>query len=75
MDIKAFIAKNREKIYQQAMKNGIYDADGNPVLAKDDPWRADDVWDELFMEDKVSAFEYPRKATRTAKRLASVDSL
>lgn len=43
-----FLQKNRSKIRQIAEANTTKNKDGVTVLAKDDPWRTENEWDEIY---------------------------
>lgn len=47
-----FIAKNREFVYAIANENVTRGKDGRVVLAKDDPWRNEHEWDEMYQRLK-----------------------
>jgi addiction module RelB/DinJ family antitoxin len=40
------------KAYQLAMKNTIYDSEGRAVIAKDDEWREETEWDDIYAQMK-----------------------
>lgn len=42
--------ENKEATYDFATKNTPCDANGRPVIAKDDEWRDETEWDELFAD-------------------------
>jgi len=44
------IKKNKEKIQKIAEENTKRNQDGLPVISKDDPWRKETEWDELYKE-------------------------
>lgn len=41
-----------KKAYQLAMKNTKYDNDGKAVVEKDDEWRYETEWDDVFEQMK-----------------------
>ena len=45
-----YLEHNKEAAYDYATKNMPYDANGQPVIVKDDEWRSETEWDELFAE-------------------------
>jgi addiction module RelB/DinJ family antitoxin len=40
------------KAYQLAMKNTIYDSEGRAVIAKNDEWREETEWDDIYTQMK-----------------------
>ena len=44
------IKKNKEKIQKIAEANTIRNQDGLPVISKNDPWRKETEWDDLYKE-------------------------
>lgn len=40
------------KAYRLAMENTKYNADGKPVISKDDEWRDETEWDDLYTDMK-----------------------
>jgi addiction module RelB/DinJ family antitoxin len=40
------------KAYQLAMKNTIYDSEGRVVIAKNDEWREETEWDDIYTQMK-----------------------
>ena len=47
-----WLNKNKEKIYEIARNNTVYNAEGHAVIEKDDPWRNEDEWDDLYKMKK-----------------------
>jgi hypothetical protein len=47
-----FVSQHREQIQTLADKNWKKNSDGNYVIEKDDPWRQEHEWDELYKELK-----------------------
>lgn len=47
-----FIEKNKEKIKKIAEANTKKNKDGLTVLDKNDPWREETEWDQLYKELK-----------------------
>lgn len=47
-----FISQHREQIQTIADKNWKKNSDGDYVIEKDDPWRQEYEWDELYKELK-----------------------
>lgn len=45
-----YLEKNKELAYDIASKNTPCNASGHPVITKDDEWREEWEWDELFLE-------------------------
>lgn len=43
-----FVKTNRDKIKRIAEANTLKNKEGVTVLAKDDPWRTENEWDELY---------------------------
>ena len=43
-----FIKQNKEAVYALAEQNTKRNEEGKVVLAKDDPWRDETEWDDLF---------------------------
>jgi addiction module RelB/DinJ family antitoxin len=41
-----------EKAYELARKSSIYNEDGDAVIAKDDEWRNETEWDEIYEQIK-----------------------
>jgi addiction module RelB/DinJ family antitoxin len=41
------------KAYQLAMKNTAYDSDGRAVITKDDEWRDETEWDDIYEQMKA----------------------
>lgn len=41
-----------KKAYQLAMKNTNYNADGKAVISKDDEWKNETEWDDIFEQMK-----------------------
>lgn len=46
------VGKYNERDYELARKNTKYNADGVPVISKDDEWLEETEWDDLFEELK-----------------------
>lgn len=46
------VGKYNERDYEFARKNTKYNADGVPVISKDDEWLEETEWDDLFEELK-----------------------
>ena len=46
--LSQFIENNKELAYSLAAKNTPCNANGHPVIAKDDEWRDETEWDKLF---------------------------
>jgi hypothetical protein len=49
-----FLDKNKEKIRKVAESNTVRNEDGLPVITKQDPWRKESHWDEVYksLKDK-----------------------
>lgn len=45
-----YLEKNKEVAYKFASENTPCNASGRPVITKDDEWRYETEWDELFLE-------------------------
>lgn len=45
-----YLEENKELAYKFASKNTPCNASGHPVIPKDDEWRDETEWDELFLE-------------------------
>lgn len=43
-----WLNENKEKIYEIARKNTVYNAEGHAVIEKDDEWRNEGEWDDLY---------------------------
>lgn len=43
-----FIQKNKDKLYKMAEKNTTYNSEGRAVIKKDDEWRNETEWDDLY---------------------------
>ena len=41
---------NKDKIYEIARKNTVYNAEGHAVITKDDEWRDEPEWDAYYKE-------------------------
>lgn len=52
MELKEFIAKNRNVIREVCSDGLKKDAQGRVVLPKDDEWRTETEWEELYRELK-----------------------
>lgn len=48
INFEKFMELNKEKIYEIARKNTVYNAEGHAVITKDDEWRNEDEWDILY---------------------------
>lgn len=48
--LEQYLEQNKEAAYDYANKNTPCDANGHPVVTKDDEWRDEKEWDELFAE-------------------------
>lgn len=47
-----FVSQHREQIHTIADKNCKKNSNGDYVIEKDDPWREEHEWDELYKELK-----------------------
>lgn len=47
-----FISKNKEIIYKIAQSNTVVNESGLTVIPKDDPWREEKEWDEMYEDLK-----------------------
>lgn len=45
-----FIKENKESVYLFATKNTPKNKDGNAIITKDDEWRLEGEWDQIFNE-------------------------
>ena len=45
-----YLEKNKALAYKLASDNTPCNASGHPVITKDDEWRDESEWDELFIE-------------------------
>lgn len=45
-----YLEENKEAAYDFATKNTPCDANGHSVITKDDEWRSETEWDELFAD-------------------------
>ena len=45
-----YLEQNKEVAYDYAAKNTPCNASGRPVITKDDEWRDETEWDELFLD-------------------------
>jgi len=45
-----FIKANKEAVYAQAEANTEYNAQGEAVISRDDPWFYEDDWDVFYKE-------------------------
>ena len=45
-----YLERNKELAYKFASENTPCNASGHPVITKDDEWRKETEWDELFAE-------------------------
>lgn len=45
-----YLEKNKKIAYDVASRNTPCNASGHPVITKDDEWREETGWDELFLE-------------------------
>lgn len=52
MELKEFIAKNREAIREVCSDGLKRDSQGRVLLPKDDEWREEKEWEELYKELK-----------------------
>jgi len=46
------IGKYNKKAYQLAMKNTKYNSDGKTVVSKNDEWKDETEWEEIFKQMK-----------------------
>ena len=49
-NFEEFVKANRNIIYDLAEKNTERNADGEPVISRDDPWFYEDEWDDYYKE-------------------------
>ena len=47
-DFKQYLNLNRDKIYSIAAKNTTYNSSHKAVIRKDDDWRTETEWDDLY---------------------------
>ncbi|SPF32601.1 hypothetical protein SBF1_1120001 [Candidatus Desulfosporosinus infrequens] len=47
-----FVSQHRDKIQELSNANWPKNSDGEYVITKDDPWRQEHEWDELYKELK-----------------------
>ena len=40
----------RKELFEKAEANTVRNKDGKVVLTKDDPWREEDEWDEIYSD-------------------------
>ena len=52
MDFSTFIKQNKEKIYKFADSNTPKNKQGITVIKKDDEWRNEPEWDDLYEDIK-----------------------
>lgn len=45
-----YLDKNKEQAYKFASQNTPCNASGRPVITKNDEWREETEWEELFLE-------------------------
>lgn len=45
-----YLEENKELAYKFASENTPCNASGRPVIKKDDEWRDESEWEELFLE-------------------------
>ncbi|MCM1416856.1 MAG: hypothetical protein NC430_13155 [bacterium] len=45
-----YLEKNKELAYKFASENTPRNASGRPVMKKNDEWRDESEWEELFLE-------------------------
>ena len=64
-DFKAFMERNREKVYAVAHANCKHDAAGHCLFPKDDAWMKDDVWDKNA--EKWSGEEHHKPCGKSRK--------
>lgn len=57
MSFEQYLKKNREKAYAFADANTKRDAQGHAVIPKEDEWRKEAEWDNLFQELKTGKVE------------------
>lgn len=43
-----FLSKNKESLFAMARANTVYNKDGKAVIEKDDEWRNETEWDNLY---------------------------
>ena len=55
--LSQYLKENREKVYSFAAENTSYNAGGSPVVRKDDEWRDETEWDELYESLAVKSKE------------------
>lgn len=48
--LEQYLEENKEVAYDYATNNMPCDANGRPVITKDDDWRSETEWDELFAD-------------------------
>ncbi len=46
------IGSYNKKVYQLAMENTKYNSDGRAVVSKDDEWKDETEWDDIFEQMK-----------------------
>ena len=54
-EFNQFIECNKEKLFNFAEANTIYDNQGRVTLAKDDNWRVDYIWDRGDENDSITS--------------------
>ncbi|NCI19868.1 hypothetical protein EJM73_09540 [Clostridium botulinum] len=61
MDIKRWIGNKPYPFTKDKQKTYIRDDKGRVVLTKEDEWRKEIEWDELYSEDKKNVYVKPSK--------------
>ena len=47
-----FVNQNKNTIHKVTGSNSIKNHDGDTVISKDDPWRNESEWDQIYWELK-----------------------
>lgn len=58
-DFDSFLKKNWSKLYAIAEANTVYNQEGLAVITKNDPWRKETCWDEIY-EKEIKAHRHER---------------
>lgn len=50
--LSEYIKANKKEVYSFATKNTSYNSSGQPIIKKNDDWRAEKEWDTMYKELK-----------------------